>query len=45
VVQLQAKYFVSAFLMKKSFVHALDFEDAYIGKGGFDSFRGNTQVF
>lgn len=30
---------------EKSFVHALDFEDAYLGKGGFDGFRGSTQVF
>lgn len=29
----------------KSFVHALDFEDADLGKGGFDSFRGSAQVF
>jgi hypothetical protein len=34
---------VYAFLMK-SFVHALDFEDAYLGKGGFGSFRGSPQV-
>lgn len=30
---------------EKGFVHTLDFEDAYLGKGGFGSFRGSPQVY
>lgn len=49
-VQLETKYFVSAFLMKKKKKKKIylcsDFEGIfYLGKRGYGGFRGNTQTF